>query len=162
MSTSTLEHAHPLLHAPAIVARECLTTNAELQKRLAHLGFSSVLEVQSSANVLAITSDKTGYVHAAGLLIMTPHLMGHHETSLPEIHVRTGVEEEVIFTKDGQESITWSIDDISKEAAGMTVDALRRIAHRRDVWSLKPPLVGVPPSTVGGPLWNVSQTLDIR
>jgi hypothetical protein len=161
MSVTALEHVETTLHQPAIVTRECLMTNPRLRDRLARLGFSRVLRVESSENVLAITSDTAGEIRAAGILLMTPHLMAHRETSLPEIHVRTGIEDDITVTEDGKEAITWSIDEISVQAASMTVAALRNIAHRRDEWRLKTPLVGIPPSTAGGPIWGVSRTLPI-
>lgn len=142
--TITIEPGNLELHAPAIVTREQITTDVLLRRDLTRFGFGSLARIEQPNDVLVATTDAEGKVLAAGMLVLSRHLMQHPELSKPEIHVHAGVDEIVTTREDGSEFIHWGINDASRGAATLTLDALVRIAHIRDENNVKVPVIGLP------------------
>lgn len=160
--TITLEPSKVEVRVPTIVTREHLTSDDSLRRQVARFGFGGLVRIEQPNDVLVTTTDTDGEILAAGMLILSPHLMQHPELHKPEIHVHAGVAENVRQLKGGAEDIDWIIDDASRGAAVLTLEALTRIAHARDHWNVKEPVVGLPPNYAAeSPLWLTSSPLSL-
>lgn len=164
-----LHGIHEGLQTPSIVTREIIADNWYLRDSLVEYGFGIMTRIEAPQDVLVATLDHEGDLVAAGMLVKSPHLMMNPRSSRPEIHVHSGLKE-ISNDGNGIETTSWAITDLARDAAGLTVHALLKIAHSRDLWSIKEPVIGLPPSDDlvtrkfhgDVPIWAVERPFSVR